>query len=379
MNQKLNIESTDAADPNKYKHLTDNGKVIRVLESGAVVQLEKTGDIGYLRRAEFQDEPIEDSFKNYVKVGDVIPVAVGYHDPDYRTWEVSRKAHRIASQIEMAGLHEYKAVAAKIVKSNELECTLSVQGVPANLTAPQTDFWSHYRVLFEAGLLSPGNEILVIPHTFRLASKVLKVGFPAPNFDTSKTYTAKVIYIPEGCQKKNKFFSNLYVLVDGYLARVESDEILDAATAFPVGSTIPVKMGSYDIHAANSHAQIDWEESRFKNPIAPKVGDIHKGIVSFVAPYGAVCVIENRVTCFVHKTTVTPSGQNEVDKFLHPGDIIEVAVRGDGKKKNTYAADFVRVVDPYAKRGILKPTQDVGLELNNKKLQPRKKVSGLQF
>lgn len=336
----------------KKSYLTDIGTVTHVFERNALLDLEKSGDKGSLHIAHFKDELIDGGLFSCVKVGDVLPVAIGKFDKDHQTWDVSHKAYDLACQFEAAGLHNGMVADAVVLDSSEFECTLSFEGFAAKMLAPKNDTntWTRYRVFYKAKLFEPGMTVKVIVKALRAITNVFKVDFYGPyvEADAKTTHMAKVIYVRSGHQKqKNKFHSTLFTMVGNVLAKIEVSDILDAATAFPIGSFVPICMRDMDIYSGTVTSCMVWEETRFSNPKLLRNGDVCEGIVIWTAPYGVICLVEDRVTCFIHKLSITKSGENEVNKILRPGDIIKVIIKGWQAVRKTYTGDFVRVVEAF--------------------------------
>jgi predicted RNA-binding protein with RPS1 domain len=125
-------------------------------------------------------------------------------------------------------------------------------------------------------------------------------------------------------------------------------KLLSVEDDFPVGSQIPIHVDDVDLYTNLINANIAWELTQYSSPRIPKAGDIESGVVIWTSPYGAHCLLDNRVIGFMHKSTVIGKIPEHLSKHIHPGDQVEVKVTGQSdERRGTYIIEFLRRIEQY--------------------------------
>ncbi len=334
------------------KDSIEEGTVKRVFEYGASLELKKTGRVGYLHISALRDEFTKPPLSNSLRVGDVLPVVVRGFDSKHDCWEVSHREYQRQHKLGLLGLTKGEIRSAVIQDASEVRCTVEIEQAVGYLSPPQ-HLWSKYRVLFESGRLAAGSAIEVVVGMWDPGSEGLLVHLPRGRVEDVEgvIHQAEVLLLrSKYVKKKDKLQSVLYASVGNSLVvRVEVTELLDIESAFPVGSTVPVIVGTIDHYSELIDAEIAWDLTKFSLPNIVRVGEVREATVIRTAPYGARCLIDNRVIGFVHKSSVIGSVSENLNKYLRPGDSVEVRVlEARDLSRGTYKVEFLRLLDQFA-------------------------------
>lgn len=332
--------------------IVDEGVVKRVYRNYAELELVQTGARGYLHISRFSDKNTNPPLTDSVREGEILSVLIGRFSSKHNCWEVSRRAYLRRQKLETLGFAKGETRVAEIQHATELGCALELQQATAYLAAPSHP-WSKYRVLFESGRLEQGRSIEVVIQTWSPEAECLLVHLPTARADqlSREIQRAEVILLrPRHLKRKKKLQSVLYAEVDGHdIARIDVSELLDVETAFPVGSQIPIRAEAVDVYTGLIEANVEWEQTQFSTPNIISAGEIRSGVITRSSPYGAHCLLDNRVLVFIHKSTVLGMVSENLDTYLHPGDLVEVKVLEDentslGPNKKV---EFVRRIEPF--------------------------------
>ncbi len=332
-------------------HTVDEGVVKRVLQYGADLELVQTGARAYLHISRFSDDFTSPPLTDFVRVGDVLPVIVGRFDDKHNCWEVSHKSYQRFRKFETLGLVRGEKRVAEIQHATELRCTLKLPEALAYLSPPPHP-WSRYRVLFESGRLAGGKSIEVVLGSWSSEFEGLVVHLPQACTDqlSSKVHYAEVILLrPHYIKKKHRLQNVMYAqLDDQHIARVDVSELRDLEGVFPIGSQVPIRLKEADHFTGLIDASMAWEHTQLSIRNVPLVGEVRACAVIWTSPYGAHCLLDNRVVGFMHKSSVIGSIPEQLDKYLHPGDIVEVKVLNElDISRGTYKVEFVRRIERF--------------------------------
>jgi predicted RNA-binding protein with RPS1 domain len=339
-----NTENSSLALPE-----VENGIVERVLEYGAYLNLRDTGRRAYLHISRITDEFLSAPLTNHLSVGENLPIVVDGFDPKHNCWEVSHRAYQRLKRLEESGLRKGDTHVAKIHRASELGCTILLKGFTAYLT-PSRMPWSSYRVLFESGRLAPEKEIEVTVYGWSRKADGLTAHLPCPDKTElmSEPRDARVILLrPRYVKKKSTFQNIIYATFGGQtLARIRTTELIDVEETFPVGSEIPIRAEKVNVYTGMIDASIAWERTRFATPQALSIGDVRRAIISQTGPNAAYCLIHDRVTGFIYKSSVIGPLSEPLNKYLYPGDIVEVRISGAPREaRKAYPVDFLRTIE----------------------------------
>ena len=330
-------------------HTVDEGVVKRVFRYGAELELVQTGARGYLHISRFSDEFTSPPLTDFVREGEILPVVVGRFDSKHDCWEVSHRAYQRRRKLEALGFSHGETRVAEIQHATELGCTLKLQQVTAYLLPPPQP-WSKYKVLLQSGRLAQGRPIEVVIGTWSPEAGGLLVQLPRVRADQliQEVQHAEVILLrPRYIKGKHKLQSVMYLeLVGQGIARIDVSELLDVETAFPVSSRVPIQAEGVDVYTGLIKASVVWEQTQFSTPIVIPIGEIRSGVVTRTTPYGAICLLDNRVVAFMHKSTVFGSVSENLDKYLHPGDLVEVKALEVCTSQGSNRVEFVRRIEP---------------------------------
>lgn len=330
----------------------DEGVVKRVFRNYAELELVETGARGYLHISRFSDEDTRPPLTDFVREGENFPVLVGNFNSKHDCWEVSRRAYLRRQKLDALGFTQGGTRVAEIQHATELGCTLKLQQATAYLVAPSHP-WSKYRVLFQSGRLAQGRSIEVVIRTWSPEAECLLVHLPTVSADQfiREVQRAEVILLrPRHLKRKKKLQSVLYAELDGHdIARVDVSVLLDVETAFPVGSQIPIRAEAVDVHTGLIEASVVWEQTQFSTPNVILAGEIRSGVITSSSPYGAHCLLDNRVIAFIHKSSVIGSVSENLDTYLRPGDIVEVKTLEEESTSlgPNRKVEFVRRIEPF--------------------------------
>lgn len=229
---------------------------------------------------------------------------------------------------------------------------MQIEGSVAYLYPPQHP-WSKYRVLLESKRLMEGNSVQVEVGNWDAKSGGLLVHLPnvlVHGILGAAHQRRVMLHRSNYVKKKYKLQSVIYASFgDDLIARVELTDILDVESAFPVGSVVPIILGNCDPYTGLFDAQIVWERTTFHLPNVVTLGEVREAPIIWVSPYGARCLIDNRVIGFMHKSSVIGSVPEHLNLHLHPGDLAEIRVtEGRDQTHGTYKVDFLRLLDRFA-------------------------------
>lgn len=328
----------------------DEGIVKRVFRNSAELELIQTGARGYLHISRFSDKDTNPPLTDFVREGEILPVVVGRFSSRHDCWEVSHRAYLRRRKLEALGFAHGETRVAEIQHATELGCTLKLQQATAYLATPPHP-WSKYRVLFQSGRLAQGRSIEVVIGTWSPEAEGLLVQLPTVRADqlSQEIQRAEVILLrPRYIKGKHKLQSVMYLeLVGQGIARIDVSELLDVETAFPVGSRAPIQAEAVDVYTGLIKASVVWEQTQFSTPIVIPIGEIRSGVVTRTTPYGAICLLDNRVAAFMHKSTVFGSVSENLDKYLRPGDLVEVKTLEECTSQGSNRVEFVRRIEPF--------------------------------
>ncbi len=312
----------------------DEGVVRRVWEYGAVLELRMAKSEGYLHISQYAEEYTDPPLTSRLEAGSTLAVVIVRFDSVHGTFEVSHRAYLGLKRFSEKNLRRGDIAAARVVKSGAFACTLAIDDVRAELTAPNHP-WSSYRVLFEAGLLSVGSSFKVEIDGWDARCEALRVRLPQPDAPTPSDlirYGEVILLRPTYVKRRRRLQSVGYVaLSDVGVVRVDMSTLLNVEESFPVGSHIPVRSirrNPKDPHSGILAADIAWEKTKFSTPELPKVGDILTGPAVVVAPGYLRCRILDRVTAFVRRESVLGNVNDRLGEYVNIGDIVEVQVSG---------------------------------------------------
>lgn len=340
------------SDTSNKSYTLEHGVVKRVLEHGAYLELTNTGRTGYLHISALRDEFTKPPLSDSLRVGDVLSVAVRSFDPKHECWEVSHRYYEREHKLEILGLRKGERRVAAIQHATEIRCTVRIEQTVAYLS-PTEHAWSKYRVLFESDRLTSGKHVEVAVGTWDPQSEGLIVHLPHSVVDDveGEVRQAEVILLRSDYiqKKKDKFQSVLYASMgNDVIARVEITELLDIQSTFPVGSTVPIVVGKIDNHSGLVDAEIAWDLTPFTVPNCLRTGELREALVIWTSPNGVNCLIDNRVIGFIHKSSVIGSVKERLDKYLRPGDRVEVKViEIQNRSKGRYKVKFLRMLDRF--------------------------------
>lgn len=235
-----------------------------------------------------------------------------------------------------------------VQRATEFRCILLAGGKRARLIAPQNHPWSKYRILFESGYLASGRTLEVVVEKWDPRLKSLLVKLPPPSVEfTNKSIEGKVIFLRARYikQHKHRLQNVIYAEIGpGELARIEAYDLKIVEKAFPIGSRIPLVVGEPDKYAFLHRADIDWGETRFSEPTQFPIGTRIEALVIRLAPYGATCLLADRVVGFLHRDSIlgVHSENRSLLDYLHPGDSVKIEVRGEiDEEHGTYKLEYV--------------------------------------
>ena len=330
--------------------IEDTAKVVRVLEYGAYVQLERVGKRGYLHISQVSSEFTEAPLSRILSVDDTRNVVVVGFDKVHECWQVSCKAYDSLEKFRASGLEPGDMCTGTIGRVTELGCNVHIGAVSAELLAPESP-WSNYRVLFESGSLVAGVEIEVQAERWSLRSNKLQLTLPRKPLEywiSAGKCLGRVIFIRPPYIKSNRrrLQSVIYLAINNNLnalARVVLSEIVDVESEFPVDSEVPIEVKAMNVYTGILDADVCWDATRFSTLQVPKIGDCVTATVIRTAPYGAICLISNRVTGFLYKDSVIGKVKESLRDYLAPGDDVEVRVveKTEGCESD-WRVEFVR-------------------------------------
>lgn len=333
-------------------HTVDEGVVVRVFRNYAELELTRTRALGYLHISRFSDTYTSPPLSDFLREGQVLSVLVGRFSTKHNSWEVSHRAFLRRQKVEALGFAPGEKRIAEVQHATELGCILNLQQAKAYLAAPSHP-WSKYRVLFESGRLEQERRVEVVVGTWSPEAEGLLVKLPkarAGQLSRDVQYGKVILLRPRYIKKKHKLQSVLYVeLQDHDIARVDVSELLDVETAFPVGFSLPVRTEAVDDYTGLIEATVVWDLTQFSSPQYPPIGEIRSCVITGTSPYGAHCLLDNRVLAFMHKATVLGSVSENLNTYLHPGDLVEVRTIENGAKTQgpNRKVEFIRRIEPF--------------------------------
>lgn len=313
------------------------GTVTKVNPFAAYLKLPDLPAVGYLHISQVSDERTDPPLADTLNEGDRIEVLLKWFDRGHERWETSRKAVLQHQRWNAGGgTPTGTRFRARVLKSSELGLVLDLDGVKGTIVPPPGFLRSAYSVLYQTGQLNPDDFIDVVADGWDEAAWQPRLRFhlgEPSNLARGAACDGTVILI-----HKNKIWrhardevfemhDDLYVrLGGGEIASVRSKESLAIDETFPIGATIPLILGKFKHRMSLFEAYIDWERMNVPAPCAPEAGEIVDAKVIDVRPFGAICLIADRVRGLIHHSTIVQERGGDTRRHLRPGDVVRALV-----------------------------------------------------
>lgn len=321
--------------------------VVKVFPRFAFLKLESKGQSGFLHISNLSENFNDPPLSNHLLVGQRLTVAVLKYNEEYKSYNVSCKAYERYKKCVSSGIEIGKYYKCEIKKVTEFGAFLTYNGGGVYLPSSPTP-WASYKVLHESGRLTEGSFIDVSIVNFDSGRNVFLAQLIRPDFclDANHILQSRVIFFRSSYLKKNRLQSVIYTVIDDrFVFRINVSIVNNPEEIFLLGSTLPVRPKNYNIYTNMLEGDIAWELTKVSHKIIPRLGEVFEAKVFGVAPYGALCLLRDRVVGFMHKSSISSDTIERLESYLSPGDVIEVKVTdANPRGESDCAVSFVRLL-----------------------------------
>lgn len=325
------------------------GTVTKVLPYGAYLRLDGMTEVGNLNISQVSVERIDPPLTNTLKEGDRIEVLVKWFDEVHQRWDTSHKAIIQQQQWESSGLTTLGTrVSARILKAGELGAVVDMGVITGTILGGTTYAWNAYNVLYQAGYLMPDESIDVVVNGWDAAKARPKlrlyIGEPLTLARGTSCY-GKVIFIRKNVVVNTSMYDDLYArLAGGGIAWVHLNDMIAVERTFPLGASIPLILGKHLHSFGMLEAKIDWDRTNIQAHVKPEFGTVVDAKVTALRPFGAICLIADRVRGLLHHSKFDQEKSGDTLRHLRLGDVVRVIVeQPDVSGRNVLR--FLQLVD----------------------------------
>ncbi len=294
----------------------------------AFAKLDESKRIGVIHISNLTEEFISPPLNQHLEIGQRFLVKILNYNKKYDCLELSRKAYLRLEKSIASGIEIGNSYICEIEKSTEIGALLSYNTAKLYLPSTSTP-WSNYKVLRESGKINEGKKIEVYANRWDSEKNIFIANLPKPNANHIKNEAieSEVILIRSNYIKKQKLQSVIYTLIENqWVLRITTSELRNPEEIFSIGSKIPVLIKKINVYTGMFEGEIFWQGTKISYKKMPTIGQIISATVVRVAPYGALCLLDDRVIGFMHKSSIATNTIERLENHIYPGDIIEAKV-----------------------------------------------------
>jgi predicted RNA-binding protein with RPS1 domain len=334
------------------------GIVAAIQQYYATVQLDGQLGMAIVHISQLSNAFLPPPMSDHLSTGDRLSGLVVAVDRRTGYPEISPKKVRRFDALDLTGV-QGNTEDCKVVKANEFYTVVETSNGPGlltNLVGP----WSRYEVLLASGLLSEGQSLALIDTLKLDESGRREMRFPifpaASEVRRAKLLSGEMaLWRPDATRKKDEMLRNIiYVHIgNGYLVRVECNDLLDITEHFSIGEVVQVRLTDRRPLREIPFGTLERGENNRQQMVQKlHIGEKVTGKVMRLLPGGAVVLIADYCWVYLPATTVMP-GKGFIGKILQCGDVLEGVVtegpKPDGQAKaGNGVISFSRLIEPSA-------------------------------